>query len=86
MDRSKAASIAKGLTCLQILWFLIAIVGRASERPHISTLEVLTLTNIGCATVAYTLWWNKPKDVTKPYAIYVSEEFGANKNALITLL
>ncbi|KAF2817736.1 uncharacterized protein BDZ99DRAFT_373400, partial [Mytilinidion resinicola] len=62
-DRSKADSFAKTLTLLQLAWFLVATVGRASQHLQISTLEIFTLGNIECAIIAFFGWWNKPKDV-----------------------
>lgn len=65
-DKSKSDSISRSLACLQILWLLIQVVGRAIQMLPISTLEIFAVSNATCAVASYALWWHKPKDVGLP--------------------
>ncbi|KAF2502225.1 hypothetical protein BU16DRAFT_2253 [Lophium mytilinum] len=73
-DWSKADSFAKTITLLQLTWFLATTIGRASQHLPISTLEIFTLTNIGCTVIASLSWWDKPKDITRSLVLTVPGE------------
>ncbi|OCL00552.1 uncharacterized protein K441DRAFT_683854 [Cenococcum geophilum 1.58] len=47
-DKSKAAGFAKVITCLQVLWLAIQVIGRAVQHLDITTLEITTLSFVIC--------------------------------------
>ena len=65
-DKSKADWFIKGVALLQILWFVLEIIGRAIQHLAITTLELFTLATVSIAVFTYILWWDKPHDVTRP--------------------
>lgn len=68
-DKSKADWVVKTLVSVQVLWFLLQLLGRAVQNLPVTTLELFTLAIISCAIVTYSLWWMKPLDIFKPVVI-----------------
>lgn len=68
-DRSKANALAKGLVCVQTIYFIIQCIFRLSEGLSISLLELNTCAHAICAIVIYGLWWHKPLDIGESYLI-----------------
>jgi hypothetical protein len=66
MDRSKADRVAKTLTCMQALWFLIEFIVRYACHLPITLLELLTFSHTLCAVLIYIFWWSKPLDIGHP--------------------
>lgn len=64
--RSKADWLVKVLALVQILWFVVQMIGRAIQDLDITTLELFTQAIVLCAIVMYVLWWEKPYDVQQP--------------------
>jgi hypothetical protein len=54
------------LTTLQIIWFLVQIVGRAIQRLAVTTLALSTLSFIFCTINTLFFWTHKPLDVEEP--------------------
>ena len=69
LDRSKADTVTRVITFVQVFWVLIQVVGRLAQRLTISTLEVATVGYIFCAIATYVAWWGKPLDVPAPYIV-----------------
>jgi hypothetical protein len=69
LDLSKANTVAKAITFVQILWVLAQIIGRLAQNLTVSTLEVATVAYIFCATITYIAWWNKPLDIAAPLTV-----------------
>ncbi|TFY66562.1 hypothetical protein EVG20_g4532 [Dentipellis fragilis] len=65
-DRSKADSLAKLISCCQILWLVIQCLARAIEHLPMSTLELGTVGTAFMAVIAYGFQWHKPKDILRP--------------------
>jgi hypothetical protein len=65
-DKSKASSMTKLVALVQIVWFVIQLVGRAVQQLPTSLMEMFTLAVVICSTVSYAVWWHKPLDVAKP--------------------
>lgn len=47
-DKSKAGWFAKFITCLQILWLAIQVIGRGIQHLDVTTLELTTLSFVLC--------------------------------------
>jgi hypothetical protein len=65
-DKNKADGFARLLTTLQMIWFLVQIVGRAIQRLAVTTLELSTLSFIFCTINTLFFWTHKPLDVEEP--------------------
>ena len=72
-DKSKSDSFAKGLVCVQVLWFFIQVFGRIANRLPITLLELNTVAHVSCALVLYIIWWYKPQDVHQPIVVDLDE-------------
>ncbi|KAG1722789.1 uncharacterized protein EDB91DRAFT_1273197 [Suillus paluster] len=62
-DRSKSDILSKGITVLQLVWFVLQLVTRYVQNLSITLLEIDTLAVAALTCIAYRLWWKKPKDV-----------------------
>jgi len=69
-DRSKGDALSKGIAILQLLWIVLQLFARYVQNLPITLLELDTLALAALAAIAYGLWWKKPKDVRRPYAVY----------------
>ncbi|KAG2123637.1 hypothetical protein BD769DRAFT_1653122 [Suillus cothurnatus] len=69
-DRSKGDALSKGIVILQLAWFILQLVSRYIQNLPITLLEFNTLALATLTGIAYGLWWKKPKDVKRPYAVY----------------
>jgi hypothetical protein len=74
-DKSKASSLAKGLVCLQALWFSVQCLARVAQGFPVTLLELNKFAHSTCALVVYILWWDKPLDVEQPTCLPIH---GAN--------
>ena len=71
--RSKTDQLSKLITCLQILWFVIQLIGRAVQHLPTSNLELFTLGLVVCSLGTYAAYWRRPKDISLPIMIPVGE-------------
>ncbi|KAG2070604.1 hypothetical protein BDR04DRAFT_1099910 [Suillus decipiens] len=69
-DRSKGDALSKGIAILQLAWFILQLVTRYVQNLPITLLELDTLAVAALTGIAYGFWWNKPKDVGRPHAVY----------------
>ncbi|KAG2130720.1 hypothetical protein DEU56DRAFT_954638 [Suillus clintonianus] len=69
-DRSKGDGLSKSIAVLQLAWFVLQLVARHAQNLPITLLEIDTLAVAVLTCVAYAVWWKKPKDVGRPYAIH----------------
>jgi hypothetical protein len=73
-DRSKANWLTKAVACIQIVWFLAQLVGRAAQHLPITTLELFTSGIVFCGSCTYAFWWKKPFDIGKPVVLYPTQQ------------
>ena len=73
LDRSKTDRLGKLITCLQILWFVIPLIGRAVQRLPTTGLELYTLGIVVCSLGTYKAYWRRPQDIHLPITISVGE-------------
>lgn len=76
-DKSKGDAVSKGIALLQLTWFIIQIIVRATQGLAITELELTTAALAGLNSVMYFFWWSKPRDVQCPVVILT---YGAEKN------
>jgi len=62
-DRGKSDPLLTFIIAVQILWFVIRVVGRVASKLPITPLELVTCGYILCACVSYAFWWHKPFSV-----------------------
>jgi hypothetical protein len=84
LDKSKASTLVKALTCLQAFWFCLQCVARLTMHTSISLLELNVFGHCICTFVIYAIWWNKPMDVSEP--VLLRSEDRPEFRSLIALL
>lgn len=62
-DKSKADTLARILTLVQTVWFMIQLLGRAILRLPTSTLELSAGSIVLCTLGTFICWLHKPSDV-----------------------
>ncbi|KAF2244895.1 hypothetical protein BU26DRAFT_491017 [Trematosphaeria pertusa] len=62
-DKSKGDFFVKCLTGMQLAWFVIQVITRASKGLAISALEIAILAYAACSLITLYLCLSKPKDV-----------------------
>jgi hypothetical protein len=67
---SKSDAFSKGIAILQLAWFVLQLVARYIQNLPTTLLEIDTLAVVALACISYGLWWNKPKDVRRPYPVH----------------
>ena len=70
-DHTKADTLFKMLTTLQICRFFIGTVARAVTKLPIAPLETVTCAYVGCTLVYYVLWFHKPYNVNERVIVTV---------------
>ncbi|KAN0076468.1 hypothetical protein V8E54_006610 [Elaphomyces granulatus] len=71
--RSKTDQLSKLITCVQILWFIIQLTGRAVQHLPTTNLELFTLGIVVCSLGTYAAFWRRPQDIHLPVNISVGE-------------
>ena len=71
--RSKTDQLSKLITCLQILWFIIQLIGRAVQHLPTTNLKLFTLGIVVCSLGTYAAFWRRPQDICLPVNISVGE-------------
>jgi hypothetical protein len=74
-DRTKTGQLGKLITCLQILWFVIQLIGRAVQHLSTTNLELFTLGIVVCSLGTYAAFWQRPQDIHLPITISVRKPF-----------
>ena len=66
LDKSKDNGLAKLITTVQIVYFVLSLSARRARGLSISQLEILTLAFAILAVATYIALWDKPKDIQVP--------------------
>ena len=66
LDKSKASTLVKSLTCLQAFWFCLQCIVRLTMNSAISLLELNVFGHCICTFIIYAIWWTKPLDICEP--------------------
>ncbi|KAN0076546.1 hypothetical protein V8E54_006688 [Elaphomyces granulatus] len=72
-DRSKTDPLSKLIACLQILWFVIQLIGRVVQHLPTTNLELFTLGIVICSFGTYVAYWRRPQDIGLPISISVDK-------------
>ena len=72
-SRAKTNWTVKLIVILQILWFLIQILARATQHYHITSLEILTVAFVFCSIPIYAFSFRKSQDVQFSVFIEISD-------------
>ncbi|KAN0072100.1 hypothetical protein V8E54_009829 [Elaphomyces granulatus] len=70
-DRSKTDRLSRLITCLQILWFVVQLTGRAVQRLSTTGLELFTLGIVVYSLGTYAAYWRRPQDIHLPITLPV---------------
>jgi hypothetical protein len=73
LDKSKASTLVKTLTCLQAFWFCLQCVVRLTMSTSISLLELNVFGHCVCTFIIYAIWWNKPMDIYEPTILEIED-------------
>lgn len=84
LDKSKASTLVKTLTCLQAFWFCLQCIVRLTMNTSISLLELNVFGHCTCTFIIYAIWWNKPLDVSEPTRLKVED--GPELEGLLAVL
>ncbi|KFY22089.1 hypothetical protein V493_06858 [Pseudogymnoascus sp. VKM F-4281 (FW-2241)] len=60
---NKTDSLSKLIIVVQVCWFTVQCISRATEGLPISQLEIGTLSFVGCSMLTTAFWWHKPLDI-----------------------
>ena len=69
-DKSKEDALGKAISCLQVTWMVVQVIGRLALRLPITLLEINTIGHVLCALVVYCMWWYKPRWVLDPTRVH----------------
>lgn len=71
-DKSKGDAFFKALAILQLLWFVLQVVVRASIHLDITPIEITTCALVVATIFMYWSWWNKPLNAQYPVFLRLS--------------
>jgi hypothetical protein len=74
-DKNKADAFVRILTSIQILWFALQCIGRASQHLAISMLELDVVAIVLCTIPTFYFWFHKPLDVDTTVALHLEGSF-----------
>jgi hypothetical protein len=72
-DKNKADGFARLLTLVQVCWFALQIIGRATQHLTISTFELETVAFVACTIPSFYFWHHKPLDVSSTITLSLNE-------------
>lgn len=68
-DKNKSDEMARIITMIQVLWFVIDTIARAVQNLAISTLELSTIAYVWCSIGTSFFWRYKPQGINVPVVI-----------------
>lgn len=71
-DRSKSSWLANTVVVFQTMWFVVQCIARGVQGLEITQLELITLAYALVNFGIYVAWWDKPRDVARPIAVFQS--------------
>jgi len=74
MDQSKSDGLARIITAIQVLWFVVQCVGRAANRLAITELELTILALASLNAYMLWLWRDKPQNIEIQVSVYYLED------------
>jgi hypothetical protein len=73
-DRSKTNALAKFITAIQALWFIVQCIVRGAKGLVITELELTTLALASLNALMLFLWRDKPQDVEVQVPVYLLKD------------
>ncbi|KIJ08299.1 hypothetical protein PAXINDRAFT_89053 [Paxillus involutus ATCC 200175] len=70
-DRSKSDGLGKAILVIQLFWFILQIVARATNHLAITLLEIDTLAMAALSFLLFFFWWSKPMAPGRPHTFYL---------------
>jgi hypothetical protein len=71
-DRSKANWLVKSLALVQIVWFIVQLIGRWAQGLAVTTLELFTLGVVFCSMLISAASWEKPFEIQMPVLLHAT--------------
>lgn len=68
-DRSKSDILIEALVPIQVFWFIVQCIARASQSLHVTKIEILSIAYITTNLWMYAVFWDKPRNTTQPIRI-----------------
>ncbi len=62
IEEPYTSNVLKIMVLIQVAWFLVQFLARASTSLTLTTLELTTIPYILCTLTTYYMWWHKPID------------------------
>ncbi|KIJ12210.1 hypothetical protein PAXINDRAFT_101330 [Paxillus involutus ATCC 200175] len=72
-DRSKSDGLGNALLILQLSWFILQVVARASNHLATTLLEIDTLALAVLSLPLFYFWWSKPMAAAYPHIFYLRD-------------
>ncbi|KIJ14008.1 hypothetical protein PAXINDRAFT_100363 [Paxillus involutus ATCC 200175] len=69
-DRSKSDVLGNMLLVLQLSWFILQVIARATNHLAITLVEIDTLALAALSLLLFFFWWNKPWAAECPHIFY----------------
>ncbi|KAF8626698.1 hypothetical protein AX17_006503 [Amanita inopinata Kibby_2008] len=85
-DRSNGDAIAKTIVVIQITWFVVQAIHRASQGLPVTELELTTLAHTSLNIFIYWCWWNKPLAILFPVDAYPNTRDPSLAGSTVTLV
>ena len=72
-SRGKSDWISKLVAILQIIWFLIQTLVRATQKYQVTALEIMTVGFVFCSIFTYGFYWRQPQGVEYPVLLRIQD-------------
>ncbi|KIJ10404.1 hypothetical protein PAXINDRAFT_86139, partial [Paxillus involutus ATCC 200175] len=72
-NKSKCDGLGNALLVVQLLWFILQVVARASNHLAITLLEINTLALAALSPPLFFFWWSKPMAAACPHIFYLKD-------------
>jgi hypothetical protein len=70
VDRSAGDGLSKVIAMVQVIWFVVQLIGRRAVNVTITELEIATVAYATMNLVIYIFWWSKPLRVDQQIILY----------------
>jgi len=70
---SRSDIVLRVMWIIQVCWYLLQCIARATQNLSVSLLELSTVALIICAIIIQIIWWYKPLDVQSSTPISIDE-------------
>jgi hypothetical protein len=78
IDKSAGDGLSKLIAMVQVVWFVMQLIGRTAARITVTELEVVTAGYAMMNFATYIVWWSKPLRVNQQIVLYSHRVQDAN--------